>query len=175
MTSELDQMYDLFAVSLHTGTLNGGHYTAVAKNNDQWYEFNDHQVIKIAKHETSKIISNHAYILFYQKRGIDFENILDYNQIKNELISQTAGGKEKFDPTSIIFPKQIESKNTEVPKMVLCEGHNQLDIFDIDHDFDSKSFVEVHHEEKKNYIDWLASQLNIDECIFENISDLSKD
>ena len=28
----IDQIYDLFAVVLHTGTLNGGHYTNVAKN-----------------------------------------------------------------------------------------------------------------------------------------------
>jgi len=36
-----DQIYDLFAVVIHTGNLNGGHYTAVAKNGDSWYEFND--------------------------------------------------------------------------------------------------------------------------------------
>lgn len=70
-----DQIYDLFAVVLHTGTLNGGHYTSLVKNNGNWYEFNDHMVIKLAKHERSKVISNHAYILFYQKRGIDFDNI----------------------------------------------------------------------------------------------------
>lgn len=37
-----DQIYDLFAVVLHTGTLNAGHYTSLAKNKDNWYEFNDH-------------------------------------------------------------------------------------------------------------------------------------
>jgi len=85
-------IYDLFAVVLHTGTLNGGHYTAVAKNNNTWYEFNDSQVIQIAKHETNKIVSGNAYILFYQKRGIDFDNIVDYDQIKNVLSS----ADEKF-------------------------------------------------------------------------------
>jgi len=70
-----DQIYDLFAVVLHTGTLNGGHYTSLVKNNNNWYEFNDHQVIKLAKHEKHRVVSNHAYILFYQKRGIDFDNI----------------------------------------------------------------------------------------------------
>lgn len=40
-----DQIYDLFAVVLHTGTLNGGHYTSVALNGENWYEFNDSQVI----------------------------------------------------------------------------------------------------------------------------------
>lgn len=49
-----DQIYDLFAVVLHTGTLNGGHYTAIIQNyiDKEWYEFNDHQVIKINKYET---------------------------------------------------------------------------------------------------------------------------
>jgi len=37
--------YNLFGVVLHTGTLNGGHYTALAKNQGHWYEFNDTQVI----------------------------------------------------------------------------------------------------------------------------------
>jgi ubiquitin carboxyl-terminal hydrolase 4/11/15 len=43
-SNDIDQIYDLFAVVLHTGTLNGGHYTAVAKNyvDKGWYEFNDH-------------------------------------------------------------------------------------------------------------------------------------
>lgn len=47
-----DLIYDLFGVVIHTGSLNGGHYTAVVKNADSWYEFNDHQVIKISKHDT---------------------------------------------------------------------------------------------------------------------------
>jgi ubiquitin C-terminal hydrolase len=33
-------IYDLYAVSLHSGGLGGGHYTAVCKNpvNNKWYE-----------------------------------------------------------------------------------------------------------------------------------------
>ena len=88
-----DQVYDLFAVVLHTGTLNGGHYTAVVKNKDSWYEFNDDRVFKIQKHETNKIVSNHAYILFYQKRGIDFDNITDYEAIRNSLQPDDQIGK----------------------------------------------------------------------------------
>jgi ubiquitin C-terminal hydrolase len=63
--NEDNQIYDLFGVVLHTGTLNGGHYTAICKNVDDWYEFNDSQVIKLQQHELNKIVSNHAYILFY--------------------------------------------------------------------------------------------------------------
>jgi len=99
-----DQIYDLFAVVLHTGTLNGGHYTAMVNScmDKEWYEFNDHQVSKINKHDSSKLISNHAYILFYHKRGIDFDNIIDYSKIKNKL--NKLNGKKKFDPESIEFP-----------------------------------------------------------------------
>ena len=39
--------YDLFGVVLHVCTINGGHYTAIAKNKNDWFEFNDRQVTKI--------------------------------------------------------------------------------------------------------------------------------
>ena len=36
-------VYDLYAVSNHYGTMNGGHYTAMCQNpvNKLWYEFDD--------------------------------------------------------------------------------------------------------------------------------------
>jgi len=39
-------IYDLYAVSNHFGNMNGGHYTAYAKNpiNNKWYEFDDSHV-----------------------------------------------------------------------------------------------------------------------------------
>lgn len=40
------------------------------------------------KNDERKIINSNAYILFYQKRGIDFENIDDYDKIKNKLIKK---------------------------------------------------------------------------------------
>ena len=33
--------YELYAVSYHIGTPRGGHYTAMCKIDDKWYEFND--------------------------------------------------------------------------------------------------------------------------------------
>jgi hypothetical protein len=62
---EEDQIYDLFAVVQHCGSLNGGHYTSVAKNKDVWYEFNDNFVKRLKKTDQKKIISCNAYILFY--------------------------------------------------------------------------------------------------------------
>ena len=79
-----EDLYDLFAVVVHSGTLNGGHYTAIAKNAEHWYEFNDSNVYKLKDREIqSKVVNKNAYILFYQKRGIDFENIEDYKAIRN--------------------------------------------------------------------------------------------
>lgn len=37
-------VYELYAISNHYGGLGGGHYTAFAKNNGQWYEFDDSRV-----------------------------------------------------------------------------------------------------------------------------------
>jgi hypothetical protein len=105
-----DNIYDLFAVVLHTGTLNGGHYTAIAKNKKAWYEFNDDKVFKLNRHERHRIVSNHAYILFYQKRGIDFDNIDDYNLIRNTLNNQQ-GFSIKFPV--IEFPKESDDEEEQ--------------------------------------------------------------
>lgn len=76
-------VYDLFAVSNHFGQLQAGHYTAITKNGDKWYQFNDH---KIAPIDEKDIVGAAAYILFYQRRGIDFSS-LDYKAIRNTFQS----------------------------------------------------------------------------------------
>ena len=61
-------IYDLYAVSEHSGSLGGGHYTAVARNprERKWYSFNDSSVQEIASPEEA--ISSKAYVLFYRRR-----------------------------------------------------------------------------------------------------------
>ena len=61
-------VYDLYAVSNHYGSLNGGHYTAFAQNpiNKRWYEFDDSEVSRI---DASKIATKASYVLFYKRRG----------------------------------------------------------------------------------------------------------
>ena len=80
-------IYDLFAVSNHTGQLSAGHYTAMALNRGKWYHFNDHKVNECS--EKDQIVSSAAYILFYARRGINFEH-LDYNKIRNKLDNDSA-------------------------------------------------------------------------------------
>lgn len=38
---EDDMQYELFAVIVHMGSLNSGHYVAYTKRNRKWYLFND--------------------------------------------------------------------------------------------------------------------------------------
>ena len=68
-------LYDLFAVCNHQGQLSAGHYTSYTLNRGTWYHFNDHKVRQCT--ETDHIVSSAAYILFYQRRGINFDQI-DY-------------------------------------------------------------------------------------------------
>ncbi len=59
-------MYDLFAVSNHMGGLGGGHYTAYARPNDDWWLFNDESCSKVQ--DPASIVSPSSYILFYARR-----------------------------------------------------------------------------------------------------------
>lgn len=60
-------VYDLYAVSNHYGSLNGGHYTAYAQNqiNKRWYEFDDTEVSRV---DPSKVPTKASYVLFYRRR-----------------------------------------------------------------------------------------------------------
>ncbi|XP_052744434.1 ubiquitin carboxyl-terminal hydrolase 8 isoform X1 [Bicyclus anynana] len=59
-----NQIYNLYAVSNHYGSMEGGHYTAYCKSSvyGKWYKFDDHLVTEIP---ASEVRSSAAYILFY--------------------------------------------------------------------------------------------------------------
>ncbi|KAH8264640.1 hypothetical protein KR038_011263 [Drosophila bunnanda] len=56
--------YQLYAVSNHYGSMEGGHYTAFCKsaNYGKWFKFDDQVVTTL---DTSNVVSSAAYILFY--------------------------------------------------------------------------------------------------------------
>ncbi|KAK7866294.1 hypothetical protein R5R35_007122 [Gryllus longicercus] len=56
--------YNLYGVSNHYGTMEGGHYTAYCKSveHKKWYKFDDNEVSEISPGEVQ---SGAAYILFY--------------------------------------------------------------------------------------------------------------
>lgn len=58
-------VYDLYAVSNHSGTPFTGHYTAAAKNpyTMEWSSFNDSRVSSISR---SRVCTADAYLLFYE-------------------------------------------------------------------------------------------------------------
>jgi ubiquitin C-terminal hydrolase len=59
--------YDLFGIINHSGTMNSGHYTAIIKINNNWYEFNDSKVRKVEIRK-NYIVSNLVYCLYYIKK-----------------------------------------------------------------------------------------------------------
>ncbi|XP_069080960.1 ubiquitin carboxyl-terminal hydrolase 2 isoform X3 [Pleurodeles waltl] len=58
-------VYNLCAVSNHSGTTMGGHYTAYCKNpvSGEWHTFNDSRVSPMS---SSQVRSSDAYVLFYE-------------------------------------------------------------------------------------------------------------
>ncbi|KAI1890188.1 hypothetical protein AGOR_G00171110 [Albula goreensis] len=58
-------VYNLYAVSNHSGTTMGGHYTAYCRNptTGEWYTFNDSRVSPMS---SSQVRSSDAYVLFYE-------------------------------------------------------------------------------------------------------------
>jgi len=64
--------YKLYAVSMHSGSLAGGHYTTMARNyiNDRWYRFDDSYVEEIdSKSVVVPFNARQAYVLIYLKHN----------------------------------------------------------------------------------------------------------
>ncbi len=64
--------YDLFAVSQHSGSNEGGHYFSICKNFNSWYMFDDENFFKCDK---DIICTEESYILFYKRKNGKQENI----------------------------------------------------------------------------------------------------
>lgn len=82
---EESAIYDLYAISNHSGSLYGGHYIAHCKNSldGRWYCFNDSSVSKSSE---QGLVCSSAYVLFYrrwdliseqleQSTGVDVESL----------------------------------------------------------------------------------------------------
>ncbi|XP_060901977.1 ubiquitin carboxyl-terminal hydrolase 2a isoform X1 [Labrus mixtus] len=63
--SSTNAVYNLYAVSNHSGTTTGGHYTAYCRNptSGEWYTFNDSRVTPMS---SSHVCSSDGYVLFYE-------------------------------------------------------------------------------------------------------------
>ena len=57
-------IYDLFSVSQHSGSTEGGHCATACRNFGKWYEIDD---AKVFPSEEDLIVSSEGYILFYRR------------------------------------------------------------------------------------------------------------
>ncbi|XP_065087260.1 ubiquitin carboxyl-terminal hydrolase 32 isoform X3 [Ochlerotatus camptorhynchus] len=85
-----DMKYQLYAAVCHSGMLNGGHYISYAANpNGSWYCYNDSSCREIPTRP--KIDPSTAYLLFYERRDLDYEPYLpkvDGKQIPPEHLAE---------------------------------------------------------------------------------------
>ena len=56
--------YSLFALTVHQGTINNGHYVAYAKRYNKWHNFNDEYYEAVSERVA---LGQEAYLLFYKQ------------------------------------------------------------------------------------------------------------
>jgi len=93
-------LYDLYAVLMHSGSLEKGHYIALAKDvtDDAWYRFDDEKVTKLSEEVLRRELrkayggrgSTSAYMLFYREKPIDGGSSLPPSP--NDKVSSPKGG-----------------------------------------------------------------------------------
>ncbi|OQR79821.1 ubiquitin carboxyl-terminal hydrolase 64E-like [Tropilaelaps mercedesae] len=78
-----EYVYDLFAVLVHSGSANGGHYYAYIRHSGDWFCFNDNQVHKVSSEDVKRTYggggstetrspfssSTNAYMLIYRQKS----------------------------------------------------------------------------------------------------------
>ncbi|XP_055926953.1 ubiquitin carboxyl-terminal hydrolase 31-like [Argiope bruennichi] len=89
-----DNVYELYAVCNHHGSMQGGHYTAYCRNpvNGHWYHFDDTKVQEV---QASEVISADAYILFYQRSSL----------ISHSCASSSSSGYSSASSTYSVGPE----------------------------------------------------------------------
>ena len=59
-----NMIYELYAICIQDGGVNGGHYHCICKRDDKWYHYNDSIVNEIDK---DSIFKFNPYCLFYKR------------------------------------------------------------------------------------------------------------
>ncbi|KAM3615781.1 uncharacterized protein V6R79_007674 [Siganus canaliculatus] len=89
----LDAIYNLYAISCHSGIMGGGHYVTYAKNpNEKWYCYNDSSCKEVHSEE---IDTDSAYILFYEQQGVEYSQFLP--KIDGKKMADTSSMDEDFE------------------------------------------------------------------------------
>ena len=83
--SRLNNVYDLFAVCNHSGTLSRGHYTAFCKNSTDghWYSYDDSSVQPVSE---DQLVTAGAYMLFYVR-----QSLISSSPLSSSESSQSSG------------------------------------------------------------------------------------
>ena len=82
-----ENKYELISLCEHRGSISGGHYVSYCKNsiNNKWYEHNDEDVIHVPDENLEKeLITNNAYILFYEKKYNMFDDDSDSSSLSSQ-------------------------------------------------------------------------------------------
>uniref|UniRef100_A0A674P3W2 ubiquitinyl hydrolase 1 n=1 Tax=Takifugu rubripes TaxID=31033 RepID=A0A674P3W2_TAKRU len=89
----LDAVYNLYAISCHSGIMGGGHYVTYAKNpKKKWYCYNDSSCKEVHSEE---IDTDSAYILFYEQQGVEYSQFLP--KIDGKKMADTSSMDEDFE------------------------------------------------------------------------------
>uniref|UniRef100_A0A8C2U4N8 Ubiquitin carboxyl-terminal hydrolase n=1 Tax=Coturnix japonica TaxID=93934 RepID=A0A8C2U4N8_COTJA len=89
----INPIYNLYAISCHSGIMGGGHYVTYAKNpNNKWYCYNDSSCKELHPDE---IDTDSAYILFYEQQGVDYAQFLP--KIDGKKMADTSSMDEDFE------------------------------------------------------------------------------
>lgn len=77
-------LFDLYAVINHSGTLNFGHYTAACFNEAEqaWFNHNDTWVSQISGSLEYSLVTPSAYVLFYKRRDFSLHTKDDFEKIR---------------------------------------------------------------------------------------------
>lgn len=97
---DTEMLYDLFAVSNHSGSLAFGHYTAYGKNHETgvWYDYNDSSVSLVSStNDEREVVTREAYVLYYVRKDFFPDGNVDYDKIRIAL---------KDDTNTIFYHKQ---------------------------------------------------------------------
>jgi hypothetical protein len=86
-STQKKELYDLYAVINHLGMNNAGHYTISCLNHADktWYYYNDSKVSAIAAED---VITNDAYMFFYQRRDVSSDSTLIVSEQTREHLEE---------------------------------------------------------------------------------------
>eukprot|EP01132_Coremiostelium_polycephalum_P002421 gene2421-2989_t len=110
------EKYILNGIVEHMGGMGGGHYVSYIRDDtkDEWYYVSDSNV---RKSSLSSVLSNEAYVLFYKKKGLNYDKLMesmvskDIEEEKDKKIEEKDKVEEKLDtPTETVQDKKEDEK-----------------------------------------------------------------